>query len=318
MNKISRLILLLCIYASLFIGCFLLITYYNGLYLLENSIVQLIIAIIGLIIGLILIVYQFISKRKDYEKEDLEDDSIDEETEKIVLRDEEIFDDNYEFSDSSEIDLIDENKTLIDEEIAVEDEIVVEEEIAVEDEIVVENEKVAEEEKTKDIIEVLYDTLSMKKIEENKDNEETETSKLQKEIEVEDEHQDIGQAEKQEIHLEMISKDMITEDVVEKVELTDTQMMYIEQSESSYLNTQGLPQLVITNQVDSKDVKRADHVFKEIEKQENIDKQELYKEELKYLKEEKEENIISALSIATAILIFLNIVLIAYYFLLRM
>ena len=30
----------------------------------------------------------------------------------------------------------------------------------------------AEEEKTKDIIEVLYDTLSMKKIEENKDNEE--------------------------------------------------------------------------------------------------------------------------------------------------
>ena len=31
---------------------------------------------------------------------------------------------------------------------------------------------------------------------------------------------------------------MITEDVVEKVELTDTQMMYIEQSESSYLNTQ--------------------------------------------------------------------------------
>ncbi len=306
MNKISRLILLLCIYASLFIGCFLLITYYNGLYLLENSIVQLIIAIIGLIIGLILIVYQFISKRKDYEKEDLEDDSIDEETEKIVLRDEEIFDDNYEFSDSSEIDLIDENKTLIDEEIAVEDE------------IVVENEKVAEEEKTKDIIEVLYDTLSMKKIEENKDNEETETSKLQKEIEVEDEYQDIGQAEKQEIHLEMISKDMITEDVVEKVELTDTQMMYIEQSESSYLNTQGLPQLVITNQVDSKDVKRADHVFKEIEKQENIDKQELYKEELKYLKEEKEENIISALSIATAILIFLNIVLIAYYFLLRM
>ena len=175
----------------------------------------------------------------------MEDDSIDEETEKIVLRDEEIFDDNYEFSDSSEIDLIDENKTLIDEEIAVEDEIVVEEEIAVEDEIVVENEKVAEEEKTKDIIEVLYDTLSMKKIEENKDNEETETSKLQKEIEVEDEHQDIGQAEKQEIHLEMISKDMITEDVVEKVELTDTQMMYIEQSESSYLNTQGLPQLVI-------------------------------------------------------------------------
>ena len=68
----------------------LLITYYNGLYLLENSIVQLIIAIIGLIIGLILIVYQFISKKKDYEKEDLEDDSIDEETEKIVLRDEEI------------------------------------------------------------------------------------------------------------------------------------------------------------------------------------------------------------------------------------
>ena len=91
-------------------------------------------------------------------------------------------------------------------------------------------------------------------------------------------------------------------------------MLYIENSESSYLNTQGLPQLVITNKVDSKNIKRANEIYREVEKKETADQLAIEKEELEYLKEEKEESIISKLSIISVILALLNIAVLIYYF----
>lgn len=298
MNRVSRLIMLICIYASLFIGCFSLLTYYNEVYLLENSIYQLILAITALVIGLILIVVQFFVKKKENFDADTEDDEFTEkerdelflsqkQEERISFVEEEIIDDNYEFTDSEEIEINEKTK----EEIIV------------------------EEENPKDVLEVLHDTLSLKKIEESQNDEEI----IVEEIVVEE----IGEKsqileeksdEQKKVYLESVAKDILTEEVLPTVDLTDTQMLYIENSESSYLNTQGLPQLVITNKVDSKNIKRANEIYREVEKKETADQLAIEKEELEYLKEEKEESIISKLSIISVILALLNIAVLIYYF----
>lgn len=318
MNRFSRLIVLICIYAALFMGCFLLITYYNGVYLLENSLYQLFIAIPSLIIAVILIIVQFVYKKKgsvdELEEEDYETLS-DEEIDEYVLSDKEIEDDNYEFTDSSELEFIgidDEDATDETDEVIEEKEIDIKEN-EIEYEIIVEDDEIISEEKPQDVIDVLYDTLSMKKLRETENVEEKAEESVQQEI-VEEEIQ----PEKEEVHLEKVSQDVITEDVAVSVDLTNTQMMYIEQSESSYLNTQGVPQLVVTDQVDSKDLKKANYIYKEIEKQKIDEQSELEQEELEFLKEEKEENIISLLTMIIVALVIGNIVLLVYYLFTRM
>ena len=171
MNRFSRLIVLLCIYVALFIGCFLLITYYNGVYLLENPLYQLFIAIPSLIIAVILMIVQFVSKKKSFtdnpEEEDYEKLS-DEEIDEYILSDEEIEDDNYEFVDSSEIEFIGIDKEKITDETVedIKEKSVDKKENEIEYEIIVEDDEIISEEKPQDLIEVLYDTLSMKKIRE--------------------------------------------------------------------------------------------------------------------------------------------------------
>ncbi|HPW54037.1 MAG TPA: hypothetical protein PK631_06640, partial [Erysipelotrichaceae bacterium] len=177
----------------------------------------------------------------------------------------------------------------------------------------VSEDSIIEEEKPRDVIDVLYDTLSMKKISAEQNDEKTAEESSEQEVQITEE-----KPEKEEVHLEKVKQDMIVSEVVQPVELTETQMIYIEGSESSYLNTQGLPQLVITDQVASKDIKKANLIFREIEKQETLEKQQLDKEELEYLKEEKEENIISVLITAAVILGLLNIALLFYYLYTRM
>lgn len=293
MNRVSRLIMLICIYASLFIGCFSLLTYYNEVYLLENSIYQLILAITALVIGLILIAVQFFVKKKENFDADTEDDEFTEkerdelflsqkQDEKISFLEEEIIDDNYEFTDFEEIEINERTK----EEIIV------------------------EEENPKDVLEVLHDTLSLKKIEESQNDEEIIVEEIDEKSQILEEKSD----EQKKVYLESVAKDILTEEVLPTVDLTDTQMLYIENSESSYLNTQGLPQLVITNKVDSKNIKRANEIYREVEKIETADQLAIEKEELEYLKEEKEESIISKLSIISVILALLNIAVLIYYF----
>ncbi|NLZ74953.1 MAG: hypothetical protein GX914_00440 [Erysipelotrichia bacterium] len=294
MNRISRFIMLICIYASLFIGCFSILTYYNEVYLLENPVYQLVLAIVAIVIGLVLIAVQFFAKKEDSIDNDVEDEEFtDEEIDELLLLEDEeelnyleqeIIDDNYEFVDSNEIEFS--KKT--------------------EEEIIV------DEEKPKDVIEVLHDTLSMKKIEEDQNDETIVVEEIK--IENEDDKTEEKSDEKEEVHLNEVKKDILTEEVLPAAELTDTQMMYIENSESSYLNTQGLPQLVITNKVDSKYLKRANEIYKESEKREIVDQLAIEKEELEYLKEVKEESIISILSKISIILALLNIAVLVYYF----
>lgn len=294
MNRISRFIMLICIYASLFIGCFSILTYYNEVYLLENPVYQLVLAIVAIVIGLVLIAVQFFAKKEDSIDNDVEDEEFtDEEIDELLLLEDEeelnyleqeIIDDNYEFVDSNEIEFS--KKT--------------------EEEIIV------DEEKPKDVIEVLHDTLSMKKIEEDQNDETIVVEEIK--IENEDDKTEEKSDEKEEVHLNEVKKDILTEEVLPAAELTDTQMMYIENSESYYLNTQGLPQLVITNKVDSKYLKRANEIYKESEKREIVDQLAIEKEELEYLKEVKEESIISILSKISIILALLNIAVLVYYF----
>lgn len=315
MNRISRLIVLLCIYASLFIGCFSLITYYNEVYLIENPLYQFVIAIVALVIALVLIVIQFTIKKKNktVDVEEMEEELLKEDLEDFSLNDEEILDDNYEFVDSMEIEFMNfenlqDNKKENDdnqETITSENQ----DDYTKQQELIIIDDQDETVEKEKNVIDVLHDTLSMKKITE--DSKETTTEKLT-ENEV---------IEKEIVHLEKVAEDIITEEVDAKVDLTDTQMMYIEQSKSSYLNTQGLPQLVVTDQVDSKDVKKANQIYQEIEKQQIIEKntlEVLEREELLYLQEEKEERIISILSFMVFVLILANIALVVYFFVSRM
>lgn len=315
MNRISRLIVLLCIYASLFIGCFSLITYYNEVYLIENPLYQFVIAIVALVIALVLIVIQFTIKKKTktVDVEEMEEELLKEELEDVSLNDEEILDDNYEFVDSMEIEFMNfenlqDNKKENDdnqETITSENQ----DDYTKQQELIIIDDQDETVEKEKNVIDVLHDTLSMKKITE--DSKETTTEKLT-ENEV---------IEKEIVHLEKVAEDIITEEVDAKVDLTDTQMMYIEQSKSSYLNTQGLPQLVVTDQVDSKDVKKANQIYQEIEKQQIIEKntlEVLEREELLYLQEEKEERIISILSFMVFVLILANVALVVYFLVSRM
>ncbi len=315
MNRISRLIVLLCIYASLFIGCFSLITYYNEVYLIENPLYQFVIAIVALVIALVLIVIQFTIKKKNktVDVEEMEEELLKEDLEDFSLNDEEILDDNYEFVDSMEIEFMNfenlqDNKKENDdnqETITSENQ----DDYTKQQELIIIDDQDETVEKEKNVIDVLHDTLSMKKITE--DSKETTTEKLT-ENEV---------IEKEIVHLEKVAEDIITEEVDAKVDLTDTQMMYIEQSKSSYLNTQGLPQLVVTDQVDSKDVKKANQIYQEIEKQQIIEKntlEVLEREELLYLQEEKEERIISILSFMVFVLILANVALVVYFLVSRM
>ncbi len=332
MNRVSRLVMLICIYATLFIGCFSLISYFNEFYLLKNPLHQLILAIVTLIIAIVLTVIMLVLKKRDSADEELEVKPSEREIPEFVLTDEEIKDDNYEFTDASEIEFIgmNEEDIFVEEEPAYEEDVAVKEETAevfikgeeqsaaetavmVKEESDVSEDSIIEEEKPRDVIDVLYDTLSMKKISAEQNDEKTAEESSEQEVQITEE-----KPEKEEVHLEKVKQDMIVSEVVQPVELTETQMIYIEGSESSYLNTQGLPQLVITDQVASKDIKKANLIFREIEKQETLEKQQLDKEELEYLKEEKEENIISVLITAAVILGLLNIALLFYYLYTRM
>ncbi|MGI6608221.1 MAG: hypothetical protein ACOX1F_04495 [Erysipelotrichaceae bacterium] len=278
MNKISYLIMLLCIYASLFVGCFSLLTYYNGVYLLKNPVYQLFSGIAVLIIAVVLIIVQFVFRKSDNVFDTEEEDEE-------FLTEEESDNENYDFADSKEVEIVKIN----------------------DDDIII-----VEEKKPDNEVKVLYN-VKQEETEENQIIEEkTDNSllleKLQGEI----------KPEENEVHLEKISKDILNEKSEPLSDLTDTQLLYIEKSESSYLNTQGFPQLVITDEVKSKDVVIANQIYKEIEKQNVIKQQKSDKEDLEYFKEEKEENTIYALSITIAILIILNFFLLVYYYFTRM
>ena len=97
-------------------------------------------------------------------------------------------------------------------------------------------------------------------------------------------------------------------------ELTNTQILYINNSDNSYIDDRGLPQLVVTKEIDSKKVSNA-YMQQQLTDQQKL--LELQKEEEQYLLEEKQERTIEILKVVLVILVIVNFLLLAYFIYLR-
>ena len=97
-------------------------------------------------------------------------------------------------------------------------------------------------------------------------------------------------------------------------ELTNTQILYINNSDNSYIDDRGLPQLVVTKEIDSKKVSNA-YMQQQLTDQQKL--LELQKEEEQYLLEEKLERTIEILKVVLVILVIVNLLLLAYFIYLR-
>ena len=97
-------------------------------------------------------------------------------------------------------------------------------------------------------------------------------------------------------------------------ELTNTQILYINNSDNSYIDDRGLPQLVVTKEIDSKKVSNA-YLQQQLTDQQKL--LELQKEEEQYLLEEKQERTIEILKVVLLILVIVNLLLLAYFIYLR-
>ena len=97
-------------------------------------------------------------------------------------------------------------------------------------------------------------------------------------------------------------------------ELTNTQILYINNSDNSYIDDRGLPQLVVTKEIDSKKVSNA-YMQQQLTDQQKL--LELQKEEEQYLLEEKQERTIEILKVVLVILVIVNLLLLAYFIYLR-
>ena len=97
-------------------------------------------------------------------------------------------------------------------------------------------------------------------------------------------------------------------------ELTNTQILYINNSDNSYIDDRGLPQLVVTKEIDSKKVSNA-YLQQQLTDQQKL--LELQKEEEQYLLEEKQERTVEILKVVLVILVIVNLLLLAYFIYLR-
>lgn len=97
-------------------------------------------------------------------------------------------------------------------------------------------------------------------------------------------------------------------------ELTNTQILYINNSDNSYIDDRGLPQLVVTKEIDSQKVSNA-YLQQQLTDQQKL--LELQKEEEQYLLEEKQERTIEILKVVLVILVIVNLLLLAYFIYLR-
>lgn len=101
-------------------------------------------------------------------------------------------------------------------------------------------------------------------------------------------------------------------------DLTDTQIMFINKSDNSYINDQGLPQLNVTKELSQDKIKIYEKIY---QKQQEIDEEtqrQLDEEEKQYLLEEKYENTIHILTVVIILLVLANLVFGAYYAYLRL
>ncbi len=101
-------------------------------------------------------------------------------------------------------------------------------------------------------------------------------------------------------------------------DLTETQIMYINQSDNSYINDQGLPQLIVTKELSKDKIASYEQIYQQQKEMDAETQKQLDEEEKMYLQQEKYENIIHILTIIIVLLVLANIVMGAYCLYLRM
>ncbi|MDO4378408.1 MAG: hypothetical protein Q4C64_04560 [Erysipelotrichia bacterium] len=101
-------------------------------------------------------------------------------------------------------------------------------------------------------------------------------------------------------------------------DLTETQIMYINQSDNSYINDQGLPQLIVTKELSKDKIASYEQIYRQQKELDAETQKQLDEEEKMYLQQEKYENIIHVLTIIIVLLVLANIVMGAYCLYLRM
>lgn len=101
-------------------------------------------------------------------------------------------------------------------------------------------------------------------------------------------------------------------------DLTETQIMYINKSDNSYINDEGMPQLMVTNEMSKDKINSYEQQYQKQKEFEEEYQRKVDEEEQMYLRLEKYENIIHILTIIIVLLVLANLALGAYYIYLRM
>lgn len=101
-------------------------------------------------------------------------------------------------------------------------------------------------------------------------------------------------------------------------DLTDTQIMFINKSDNSYINEEGFPQLIVTKELSKDQIKTYEQLYQNQKEIDEETQRQLDEEEKQYLQEEKYENIIHILTVVIVLLVLANLVLGAYYAYLRL
>lgn len=134
-----------------------------------------------------------------------------------------------------------------------------------------------------------------------------------KEIKKDNENTDVD-----DIEIDEKNDNVVEEPIKVNADLTETQIMYINKSDNSYINDKGMPQLMVTNEMSKDKINSYEQQYQKQKEFEEEYQRKVDEEEQMYLRLEKYENIIHILTIIIVLLVLANLALGAYYIYLRM
>lgn len=358
MKRITRIILMILLYACLFAASFFLVTYFNGFTVFKPRnvtsfnplIIQLIIGIVALLAAIV-ILYLLLRRNRGklIERADElteEDEYVSEKTE-YATSSEHIQNDFHENTAENEYnEVTNDQLTIVSSNPQAEQSVneePAEEETVTDIEPVEQQEEINEEFATdqQDIVPVEEETPSSEESEQpdNIVNFGDITPDYSVEI---DTPANMLEAKSQNAEVEEVVEDVLEEFSVVKPSrresadsqiyqprmefmledepLTKTQISYINNSSNSYINTQGMPQLVMTDNLSANKVKeRAEDYLNQKAAEENVEpvqteiQSDEEVDESFYIQDEREESLINILGTIALILFVVFIGIVGYY-----
>lgn len=321
MKSFIKVILMILLYLFIGVAVFALITYFKDIKILSDINKQLYFGAGSVALAIIDLILLWGKEDKDEEDVDEVDTEVDEtSSDELNVNDQQL---------KQEFDQLKQEVTqLKQEQQSVEEDIVDESNAEQSDQDI--NEHDETEEVVEDDQEVVLqkandDTLYDVSNDEKDQQEQMNQAQLEIAEEVEkltdseeDENEDYQDAFDQQEELSEDQEEINPLPQKINADLTDTQIMFINKSDNSYINDQGLPQLNVTKELSQDKIKTYEKIY---QKQQEIDEEtqkQLDEEEQQYLLEEKYENTIHILTVVIILLVLANLVFGAYYAYLRL